>query len=92
MRLESKLITNGKWFNQWRLLSEASIRMLNYRVQRASRLVNTSRCWEGGVSGKGMKTPCGFFKIDFRERGRVCVCERESNINWLPPIPTKTQD
>lgn len=41
------LTTNGRWFNDSCLCNEASITTPNNVVWRASRMVNTSRCWEG---------------------------------------------
>ena len=45
----SKLFINGQWFTHSCLWNGTSIKTLNNRVHRASRLVNTWRSWEGGA-------------------------------------------
>lgn len=49
--LETELIINSLWYNLSCPHNGASI---NDRVQGASGLVNTLRCWEGGMCGTGM--------------------------------------
>lgn len=39
----------------WRLIT---IKTLNMEIWEPSEFVNTSKCWEDGVSGEGMETPC----------------------------------
>ena len=56
-RWKLRLITIDYWFNQLWLHNETSIKPLNDEVWRASWLVNTSGCWEGGMPGEGMETP-----------------------------------
>lgn len=51
--LEIELINNGQWFNQSRLYNKTFINTTNRKVWRASKLVTTLKCWEGGVSGEG---------------------------------------
>ena len=52
----------GNWDNhQWSMIcsvNETSIKTPNDGVQRASGLVNASRCWEGDMPIEGMEAPC----------------------------------
>lgn len=51
----------GKEENKQACLCNGTIiKTLNNRIQRVSRLVNISRCWEGDMSGRTMEAPCPF--------------------------------
>ena len=58
-------ITNSQWFNQSCLYNEASIKSQKDRVQRASELVDTWRCWEVLCWEKSLQlcTPSPFFAL-----------------------------
>ena len=45
----NNIITNAQWFNELCLHNKIFIKPLIHRIQRASELVNTSRCLEGGM-------------------------------------------
>ena len=55
--LEVSSVTNGQWCNQSHLHNAASINFSpppNNRVERACRLDNTLKCWEGDVPQESM--------------------------------------
>ena len=45
----NNIITSSQWFNELCLHNKIFIKPLNHRVQRASGLVNTAGCSEGGM-------------------------------------------